>query len=82
MDDAKATARDTSRGAGIVVVLTLILVLLPIVYCAGVGPAIWLVNEADVDPTVFQVIYGPLEWVHDNVDILRPPLDWYVSLWK
>ena len=81
MDDVKARASDTSRGAGFVVAFTLILVLLPILYCAGLGPAIWFVKTTGIDPTLFQAIYRPLEWLHDNVDILRPPLDWYIDLW-
>ncbi len=79
---ANPDVRERSGGAVVVVLLVLVFFGLPIVYCLGLGPAIWLVNKRGVDPTFFATIYAPLEWLHKNVDFIRPLLDWYVKLWQ
>jgi hypothetical protein len=66
-------------GAAIAV---LIVVLLPILYVLSVGPAVMLADmtESGELVAVLEVVYCPLEWLHENTP-LREPLEAYVDLW-
>lgn len=54
----------------------------PVLYCAGVGPAIWLVNHNIIDEAPAEMVYYPISWLYENVPFLRPLFDIYTDLWN
>lgn len=83
MSETNVTRRESSSGgAPVVVFLLLTFFGLPVVYCLSIGPAIWLIERTGMNPDFFEIIYTPLEWLHSNVALVRPLLDWYVELWR
>ena len=64
-------------------VASLAVILLPIIYFLGVGPAIWIIRTTDPRFHRFvYAVYGPLEWFYDAVPPLQPLLDFYMNLWR
>ena len=49
-------------------------------YVLSVGPAAWLIGRYPGLADAFEVIYAPVEWLHENT-ILKEPLRDYVDLW-
>lgn len=78
---AKETAGYSSAALMMVVMLSA-LVLLPLLYVLSVGPVIMMIERDNLEPEFWEWFYGPLEWLHEHVEITRPFLDWYVRLWR
>jgi hypothetical protein len=57
----------------------MVFALLPILYVLSLGPAVWGVEKMGWDPDLWETIYQPLIWLHENT-FLEEPLDWYVEL--
>jgi hypothetical protein len=63
-------------------IAVLLVALLPILYVLSLGPAVMLaeMTESDELVAVFEVVYYPLRWLHENTP-LREPHQAYVELW-
>lgn len=78
--EVRSARQDRSGGA--VVVFALLLCLgCPLLYCASVGPIIWLVNHDVMAPGPAKVFFAPLNWLYENVPALQPLFDVYIDLW-
>jgi hypothetical protein len=76
--------KHNSAAAVVVVIAILVLVALPVLYVASVGPAVLLASRGMIqgDENSFAArFYSPLSFVHSNCEPARQALDWYVSLW-
>ena len=76
--------KHNSAAAVIVVVAIFVLVALPVLYVASVGPALVLAQRGVIqsDENSFAAkFYSPLSFAHSNCEPARQGLDWYVSLW-
>lgn len=79
-----AADRDGERGSstGVVAILVAVaLVLLPMLYVLGLGPAV-LLHKQGIAQKPIEIIYAPLEFAAEFLGPLRHPLDWYVELWE
>ncbi len=66
-------------GGGCAIALVIVLMLLPVVYAIGFGPAVWL-HKRDVAPEAIEAIYNPLIWAAEAVgqeDRLEQYADWW-----
>ena len=60
----------------------LTLAMIPLAYIGMLGPAArWYDKCPRPMQNALQVIYYPLQWLHENTP-LRKPLDWYIELWE
>jgi hypothetical protein len=58
-------------------------VLLPLFYVLSIGPAAWMMKHKHIpDNGTIETIYFPLMWLHENVNIARQLLEWYVAIWE
>ncbi len=76
--------KHNSAAAVVVVIAILVLVALPVLYVASVGPAVLLAQRGVIqgDENSFAArFYSPLSFAHSNCEPARQALDWYVSLW-
>jgi hypothetical protein len=70
-----------SAVAGSWAVVAIVLVLtLPLIYAASVGPVARLAKELKVEEEPVRIFYGPLIWLHDHT-LLKEPLEQYGRLW-
>ena len=56
-----------------------VLLLLPCLYVASIGPVVRYADSPRLEH-VWSVVYAPLDWLHRHTP-LRTPLEWYVGLW-
>lgn len=78
---SEQTDRPASGGHTFVIVLAiLIALLLPILYCLSIGPAVLLISAGYISEGTAQVFYTPLIWLHEHTSF-APILEWYVEFW-
>jgi hypothetical protein len=67
-----------------VTIVVSLLVLLPIFYLLGLGPAIWLHrNGSPGGQAAIETIYAPLEWIMEHSPAwANQPIEWYAELWE
>ena len=77
-------ARQSSGGAAIIAIIVLALTLLPLVYVASVGPAVWLMERGYVSPDsrMTLIIYWPLEALAERSPAVMNGLTWYADLFR
>ena len=74
--------REEKRGgSGCAIGLVIILLLLPVLYVLGLGPAELLAARFPESVGFLDVIYAPLAFVVDHCEPLGKSLDWYMSFW-
>lgn len=61
--------------------LTVALILLPVVYVLGFGPARWLGNNGYLGDEV-KIVYVPLCLFAEYCPPVEGALQWYVELWR
>ena len=77
------TERKATAGPAIIAAV-LMLVVLPVLYVAGLGPAVWLHEHGGVSPNVkraIEVVYLPLDLICDASPPVSDTLAWYIRLW-
>ena len=58
------------------------LVLLPVLYVAGIGPLLWLDEDNSLAaPDAAHAAYDPLLRLGERYEPVRRLLDWYAALW-
>jgi len=72
-------ANDKGRGSGRWVWPALLLILL-VLYLLSVGPAVAIARRTGKGMAVVNVVYAPIEWLHNNTP-LRNPTESYVNFW-
>ena len=68
------------RGAGCFII-GVVLILLPVLYVLGIGPANWLVGHYPATRGPLSVIYTPVGIVAENCEPIANALEWYMDLW-
>ncbi len=77
MEQGEQTKRDWGGGISI-----LLIAAIPVLYVLLLGPAIrWHRACPRSMQKAIEVVYAPLEWLHDNT-FLEEPLGRYADLWK
>src|SRR5262245_40461888 len=67
-------------GSAAAVVCVVILVLVPLLYVASVGPAVWSASRGYIGEWAL-VVYFPLELLADACEPIGTALERYVELW-
>jgi hypothetical protein len=82
--EAKDTTQASSGGAALAVVIVLALIVLPALYVASVGPAVWLIDKGYIskESAMLQAIYWPLETLVHNSRTASEVLTWYADLFR
>lgn len=81
-DEASRSPESSSRGgAGLALLVAVLLFLLPVLYVLSVGPVIWITYHCGLEGMYWEWFYWPLGWWHEHVEFTRPFLEWYVDLW-
>jgi len=76
--------KHNSAAAVVVVIAILVLVALPVLYVASVGPAVLLASRGMIqgDENSFAArFYSPLSFAHERCPPVGQALDWYIALW-
>jgi hypothetical protein len=68
-------------GAGIAILLVVVLLFLPALYVLSCGPAIALGSHGYLSEEFIEIVYYPLNVVAANSDWISSSLEWYVDLW-
>ena len=68
------------RGAGCVIA-GVVLILLPVLYILGLGPAVWLEGRCPAISGTVGFLYYPLQFLANNSEPMRRVLRWYVEFW-
>jgi hypothetical protein len=82
--DAKET-KQSGGGAAVPAVTVLVLVLLPVIYVASLGPVVWLVSRDFIDAgpeSIVAIIYAPLQNAADHSPFIERALMWYGGLFR
>lgn len=61
------------------------LMLLPVLYLASLGPAIWLAERGFISTdqnSAAAIAYHPLEIACENCELLAQGIEFYASLWE
>lgn len=74
--------RRPSGPAIAVIVLLGVIVALPAIYVASMGPALVMVCNGVIDREFYWAAYMPLTWIADRSEYFRDWLVWYVELWE
>ena len=69
-------------GAGMAVLLGVILALLPIAYVLGYGPGVWLTSHEYLSEDVLDTVYFPLMFVGSHIEWIGDWIIWYASFWS
>jgi hypothetical protein len=75
-------ANEQKRPTPVLILLLAVAVLLPLLYVAGIGPAVWLVENDYVSQQTFGVAYAPLLWLMSLVPTCGNALERYIRLWE
>lgn len=82
-DDRSRSPESSSRsGAGLALVVAVLLVLLPVLYVLSIGPADYLVRSDYLDAETSRAFYGPLVWLYNSYEPIQPLLEWYLEWWE
>jgi hypothetical protein len=73
--------KDNRSGAGCVLALGLLLIL-PVLYVLGLGPATWLGEHYEGTRDSIVVFYMPLSFLVESCEPIEIALDWYVDFWR
>ena len=57
------------------------LILLPVLYVLGSGPAAWLESHVPLPFSLLRTVYAPLGFVAELSEPIGNALDWYMLLW-
>ncbi len=68
-------------GAGVAILLVVVLFVLPALYILSCGPAVALMTRGYLSEEAFRIAYYPLFVVAHSFSWLRDPLEWYADLW-
>ena len=72
-----------SGGVAILAALMLLaVVLLPGLYVASLGPAVWLLDHQYVTPRLVLIVYWPLELLAQESSAVRDVLTWYADFFR
>jgi len=72
---------DKRGGSGWAIALVALLILLPVLYVASIGPACWLFYWDVVSIGSFNAFYAPILWLGERSELIGDAIRWYVSLW-
>ena len=76
------TERDEKRGgSGCAIGLVLAVIVLPVLYVLGIGPAAWIATTYPATDPFLTMIYSPLTNLAAYFSPLRSVLEWYANLW-
>ncbi len=74
--------REPGRGgAGVAILLVVVLFLLPPLYILSCGPAVALMTRGYLSEGTFDIVYYPLILASQNSDWIERHLEWYAQLW-
>ena len=68
-------------GLGCAIGLVLVVLLLPVLYVLGVGPAAFVASRYPATDPFLTMIYSPLTNLAVDFCTLRSVLEWYANLW-
>lgn len=83
MERSESTWSGGSAAAFAVAIVTL--VILPLLYVASIGPAVWLADRGLIstdEDSGAALFYRPLEIVVEHCEPVEEGLELYVSLWE
>lgn len=73
--------RDDKRGGSGCAITGIALILLPVLYMLGIGPASALAKNWPVTSDLVRTLYLPVTVVTDRFLPFQYALDWYIQLW-
>jgi hypothetical protein len=68
-------------GAGVAILLVVVLFFLPALYILSCGPAVALMSRGYLSEGVFEVVYYPLSVAANSSDWISTILESYADLW-
>lgn len=80
---ARMEKRITSTASITAIALVAMLILLPVLYVASVGPVLYCdrtMNEGN-SPRWIAVVYAPLVYLAESNEAADNALNWYLELW-
>jgi hypothetical protein len=78
-------AKDARQSGGVaisVAIVVLVVVLLPLLYVASLGPAVWLLDHGYIAPRPVLIVYWPLESLAQESEAARDALTWYADFFR
>ena len=76
------TKPDEERGGLGYAIVGIALILLPVLYVLGVGPAVWLDNCYLNGIPFLRAAYRPLTFLMECYEPIAHALDWYIKFWQ
>ena len=74
--------REPGRGgAGVAILLMVVLFFLPALYVLSCGPAVALASRGYLSEEIFDIVYYPLILASDSSDWINNLLESYANLW-
>ena len=71
---------EDKKAGSIGFIITCAAVILPILYVLSIGPAIVMIQKNPSLIEVYNFIYTPVSWLHQNTP-LQTPLENYIKWW-
>ncbi|MCE9525228.1 MAG: hypothetical protein K8R36_04155 [Planctomycetales bacterium] len=68
-------------GAGVAILLVVVLFFLPALYVLSCGPAVALMTRGYISEEAIEVAYYPLSVASECSDWIASALEWYANLW-
>lgn len=59
----------------------IVLMLLPVIYLLGIGPACAIATRFPVTQDFLAAIYRPVLYAGEHFEPIRRVFDWYMSFW-
>ena len=69
------------KSAGKSVAVAVALLLIPVLYLLGMGPAFRLAAEDIIEMRTFAAIYRPVLFIGERSDTAKAVIGWYTDLW-
>ncbi len=77
-----ATPRPDKKGNGLAACVAAVVILLPLLYLASLGPAVKMRDHGVISQDALVLAYAPLVWAADKYKPIENLIEWYCALWR